>query len=100
MSLPLVISFMLLPHFNSNEQLTSFQESTPNEEVFEILELKCNACHKKKKSSPVFTLENMDREKLRINYQVFVKKRMPKGKKHLLTKEEETILNNWVKSKN
>ena len=40
----------------------------------------------------------MDSEKLRINYQVFVKKRMPKGKKHDLTTEERTLLLKWVKT--
>ncbi len=61
-----------------------------------VLQTKCNACHTKKKEV-VFTAKNMSSYARSIQYQVFVKKRMPKGKVKLTTAEKE-VLRKWIVS--
>lgn len=60
-----------------------------------VLQNKCNACHAKKKEV-VFTAQNMSSYARAIQYQVFVKKRMPKGKVKL-TQIEREKLENWLR---
>ena len=66
--------------------------------AFQILENKCNVCHHKRNKRRVFTLENMNTWVNDINKQVFVKKRMPKGKKIKLTSKEYQDLLTWISS--
>ncbi len=61
-----------------------------------VLETKCNVCHIKKNKRKIFTPYNMGRLAPKIHQQVFVKKRMPKGKNNKLSKEELIILKNWL----
>ncbi len=65
---------------------------------FQILENKCNVCHAKRNRRRLFTLENMNSWADDVYKQVFVKKRMPKGKKIKLTSEEYQNLLNWITS--
>ncbi|MFK8044156.1 MAG: hypothetical protein AB8B72_01575 [Crocinitomicaceae bacterium] len=78
----------------------TFEKSTNAQsdsiEVLKILENKCNICHQKKKKV-VFTFDNMSTYHLAIENQVFIKKRMPKGKDFKLTKAEEIVLLNWIR---
>lgn len=64
--------------------------------AFKILTTKCNVCHATKKRTDVFTLQNMDSLAADINKQVFIKKKMPKGRKVKLTNEESTALKAWI----
>ena len=64
--------------------------------AFKVLQLKCNTCHATKKRTDIFTLENMDSLASNIHKQVFVKKKMPKGKKVKLTEEESRLLKDWL----
>ncbi|WP_299336309.1 hypothetical protein [uncultured Psychroserpens sp.] len=64
--------------------------------AFQILENKCNVCHKKRNKRRVFTIENMNTWANDINKQVFIKKRMPKGKKIKLTSQEYQDLLTWI----
>ena len=64
--------------------------------AFQILENKCNVCHQKRNKRRVFTLENMNTWANDINKQVFIKKRMPKGKKIKLTSKEYQDLLTWI----
>ena len=64
--------------------------------AFQILQSKCNVCHEKKNPRRVFTLENMTNLALKINKQVFIKKRMPKGNDIRLTNEEYDVLKHWL----
>jgi len=73
-------------------------DPTPKEEAFEILKNKCNVCHVKENPSKVFTIDNMDRYNKRIKRQVFLFKRMPKGNKIKLSKEEKETLKHWIKT--
>jgi len=66
--------------------------------AFQILNNKCNVCHKKRNKRRVFTLENMNTWSNDINKQVFIKKRMPKGKKIKLTSQEYQDLLTWISS--
>ncbi|MFK7814536.1 MAG: hypothetical protein AB8B59_18715 [Maribacter sp.] len=64
--------------------------------AFTVLTNKCNVCHATKKKQDVFTLENMDSLASDINIQVFIKKKMPKGRKIKLTDEEQAALRAWL----
>lgn len=65
-------------------------------DAYEILKVKCNGCHQIKNPAWVFTLDNMTIFSEEINKQVFIKKRMPKGKEIKLTQEEYQRLRNWL----
>lgn len=64
-------------------------------EAFKILTEKCNKCHQKKKRLNIFTLENMDVFAPQIKHQIFVSKRMPKGRTKLTASELKT-LSDWL----
>lgn len=70
------------------------------EQAFEILDKKCNVCHRKQNPFKVFSLKNMNKHAPKIYQQVFVKRKMPKGDKIKLTTEEYQLLKNWLKSQN
>lgn len=88
-------SQFILP--DSDQQAQNELDST-KEKAFELLSQKCNVCHKTDNPSKVFTLDNMEGFSKKIKRQVFVFKRMPKGKDITLTKEEKQILKDWIKS--
>lgn len=64
--------------------------------AFKVLQIKCNSCHATKKRTDVFTWENMDSLATDIWKQVFVRKKMPKGRKINLTQGEATALQDWL----
>ncbi|SDL92603.1 hypothetical protein SAMN04488514_103406 [Kriegella aquimaris] len=76
-----------------NSNLTQKQ---PKDDALIILQTKCNFCHTLKKRTDIFTLENMDSLAVEINKQVFIKRKMPKGRKVALTPNEERTLKNWI----
>ncbi len=91
------ITFSTLGNINSSfEKLQKKTPTTVKERAFKILQTKCNVCHEKKNKRRVFTLDNMDKNKRRINWQVFRFKRMPKGDDIKLTKEEYSYLKEWI----
>ena len=69
------------------------------EQAFEVLETKCNVCHRRQNPFMVFKLNNMDKRAPRIYRAVFVQKRMPKGNDIRLTAEEYAALEQWLKTK-
>lgn len=69
-----------------------------NEKAFQILDNKCNVCHRKRNKRRVFTTQNMNTWTNDIYTQVFVKKRMPKGKTIKLTSNEYQELLTWISS--
>jgi len=69
-------------------------------DVFQLLDAKCNVCHRKKNPFRVFSLKNMERNAKRIHQQVFVYKRMPKGNSVKLTDEDYQLLKQWLKTQN
>ncbi len=68
----------------------------PKEKALQILKNKCNVCHSKRNRRRVFTLAKMDRWANDVYLQVFLKKRMPKGKKIKLTQQEYQDLLTWI----
>ncbi len=67
-------------------------------EAYSILDNKCNVCHRKRNRRRVFTKDNMNTWADDVYKQVFVKKRMPKGKDIKLTEEELQTLSTWINS--
>ena len=65
-------------------------------QAFEILETKCNICHKRQNPFMIFTMKNMDKRAEKINEQVIETRRMPKGDEIKLTTEEYSLLKNWL----
>lgn len=66
--------------------------------AFQILDNKCNVCHRRRNKRRIFTKENMDSYANDIYKQVFVKKRMPKGRKIKLSSNEYQELLTWISS--
>lgn len=64
--------------------------------AFSVLDSKCNFCHMTRKRLDHFTLDNMNGLVSKINEQVFVKNKMPKGKNNALTLEEKNSLLLWI----
>lgn len=68
------------------------------DEVFRILDSKCNTCHRRQNPFMVFKPGNMERRARKIYRMVFVEKRMPKGNEVKLTAREYESLENWLKT--
>lgn len=66
--------------------------------AFTILSNKFNICHLKRNKRRVFTIENMNPWAVDIYKQVFIKKRMPKGKQIALNSQEYKDLLTWITS--
>jgi uncharacterized membrane protein len=66
------------------------------QKAFKVLQNQCNICHRSQNPSMLFTLENMNGFAKKINRQVFVWKRMPKGNDNNLTTEEKETLKIWL----
>jgi len=102
-SLFLYITISLFISHNSDSSTQYYQPSASSEqglnakgEAYTVLNNKCNSCHKKKNRKRIFTLNNMDKMSKDIYKQVFIKKRMPKGKAAKLTQEEYRALLTWI----
>ncbi len=94
----MIISLFINVFINSIVAAPPVNHSYKKLKAFEVLEKKCNACHLKDKKNYFFTLDNMDGFAKKINKQVFIKKKMPKGVENNLTNKEEQILKTWVES--
>ena len=82
-----------------NERYTSgFLSQYPPEKVYQILDEKCNVCHRRKNKNRIFTKVNMNTWANDIYEQVYVKKRMPKGGKIKLSAQEYQELLSWISS--
>lgn len=64
-----------------------------------VLVQKCNFCHRTDNPGKVFTADNMETLAPRIYKQVFLKRRMPKGRDNKLSPEEEQLLKGWLATK-
>ncbi|WP_405416014.1 hypothetical protein [Maribacter sp. Asnod1-A12] len=92
-----ISNFIFIP--SSKElQVIGNQTKTVKKEAYLVLNTKCNFCHSVKKNRTIFSLENMDGLAKAIEFQVFTKKKMPKGRKNKLSSLEETQLLNWIKA--
>ena len=75
------------------------QSDTLKQAALEVLQTKCNFCHRKQNPFKVFSDKNMTKHASKIHKQVFVKQRMPKGDTKLTDSEYET-LKNWLSTQN
>ena len=94
--LELASSFILV---DESEQFLKGQFSHQDDirvKAFTVLQEKCNICHSTKKKADIFTLVNMDSLAPDIHKQVFVKRKMPKGRKVKLTEAETQHLKVWL----
>lgn len=64
--------------------------------AYQILVNKCNVCHRKQNKRRVFTQQNMVSWAKDIEKQVFIKKRMPRGRKITLSTQEYQTLKTWI----
>lgn len=78
------------------EPMYSIAKDSTQQRAFNILTNKCNVCHAKRNHRRVFTEENMNPWANDVYKQVFIKKRMPKGKKIKLTSKEYQDLLMWI----
>jgi len=76
----------------------TFQNEDVKGKALKVLETKCNVCHRSSNPRRVFTAVNVDKLAPKIQKQVFVKRRMPKGDDIKLTLAEEQILRRWLDS--
>ncbi len=74
------------------------KESSTKEKALEVLTHKCNICHSKYNKRKVFTEDTMNDWSNAVYTQVFIKKRMPKGKKTKLTNQDYQDLLTWISS--
>ena len=79
-------------------RLNKHSVSNVQRKAFLILQDKCNRCHVTQNPGKVFTLSNMNELSRKINRQVFVWKRMPKGNNIRLSAAEKADLKNWIDS--
>lgn len=94
-SLLLLFNLLILPGLRA--PLPAVKVSADSKEAaFQILKNKCNVCHRRQNPFKIFTLRNMDKNAVKINEQVFVKRRMPKGDKIRLTEAEYRTLKTWL----
>ncbi|WP_461304235.1 hypothetical protein [Aureisphaera sp.] len=93
------------PEVMTNSYISSVNVATSIEDpiktsAFQVLSKKCNVCHSKRNRRWVFSEENMNPRATDVYKQVFVKKRMPKGKGNKLSSEENQILLTWISTLN
>ena len=82
------------------KELAYSTHSAAKTKAFKILQKKCNVCHISRNRKKVFELDNMDALAPKIYTQVFIKKRMPKGNKIILTNQESIAIKQWLDSIN
>jgi len=66
--------------------------------AFEVLNTKCNVCHRKQNPFMVFNERNMVKRANKIYQQVYLEKRMPKGNETKLNPQESITLKKWLKT--
>ena len=106
-ALVIILIIFIVKTVFANEFNTSILSQTDltegeklKKEALQILELKCNVCHKKQNPFMVFKEKNMEKRAPKINQVVFIERRMPKGDEIKLSKKEYTQLKNWLASLN
>ena len=70
------------------------------QEALEILEQKCNTCHRKQNPFMIFKAKNMEKRAPKIYEQVFRTRRMPKGNENPLSAEQYRALKTWLLTQN
>ncbi|MEQ8910183.1 MAG: hypothetical protein RIC95_13380 [Vicingaceae bacterium] len=95
-------SLMVFTVFDTKGAITENHDSLNDHDenlkkaAMQILELKCNVCHKKQNPFMVFKEKNMAKRAKKINQMVFIERRMPKGNEIKLTASEYDKLKEWL----
>lgn len=86
------------PPEGANEHLPmlSTSEKTLKKQAFEILDTKCNVCHRKQNPFMIFKEKNISKRAKKIYQMVYIERKMPKGNDIRLTNEEYTTLEKWL----
>jgi uncharacterized membrane protein len=95
--------FLIVLLLSSSTSLLSASARLPHDDAKQaaltVLEQKCNVCHRSANPGKVFTIDNMEGLAPKIYKQVFVKRRMPRGRNIRLTTAESQALKTWVEMK-
>ena len=81
-------------------EMTHISDEELKHSAFQILDTKCNVCHRKENPFMLFKESNMTKKAKKIYQVVFIEQRMPKGKDILLTKHEYLTLKKWLNTQN
>lgn len=97
------IVFNLLLTLSKDEERSMLRQHVVNDsaarfklEAFAVLQNSCNVCHEQRNRNAVFSLNNMNAWGAKINEQVFIKQRMPKGNAVVLTLTDKAKLKKWI----
>lgn len=96
MSVILIIGLIAIFKPTEEVEKNNLPVFVEQQQAFVVLANKCNVCHRTQNPNRVFTLDNMNGLAKKINRQVFVWKRMPKGNKIKLNTKEKLALKNWI----
>lgn len=94
--------FTLISTFNITKGAAqkNHTPSTSNDKLkkaaLEVLDTKCNACHRKQNPFMVFKEKNISKRAKRIYKAVFIELKMPKGNKTHMTDKEYAALEKWL----
>lgn len=93
-----VMVYLSFSFTNKHISFSPYQETGPQikQKAFKVLDENCNECHAKKKPTYYFTLKNMEGFAADINTQVFIKEKMPKGRKNVLLEKDKETLKTWL----
>lgn len=95
----ILFSFYYLADPPASAQIPTLSGAeTLKTQAYQVLDSKCNVCHRKQNPFMIFSPKNMDRRASKIYEQVIVKNRMPKGNEIKLTSEEYSLLKNWLET--
>lgn len=88
----------LAQNYMPAEPMYTVLKDPTKQRALSILSNKCNASHAKRNRRRVFTEDNMNDWSNDVYKKVFIKKRLPKGKKIKLTSQEYQDLLTWIGS--
>lgn len=94
----LTCSFRPQPKEKKSQATASREDNNVKVKALNILEAKCNSCHRVQNPQRVFTQDNMDGYAGNIYRQVFVWHRMPKNNATALNNEEQESLKRWLRN--
>lgn len=93
----IVVVIIILTSFRNRSKAQYNPVDHPlKEEVYTILDMKCNGCHRKQNPFMVFKEKNMDKRAAKIYQAVFLDRRMPKDNATTLSSEEYEKLKRWL----
>lgn len=101
--LPTLLCLLVTCHASGQRTQVYSERNTRDDDVargqaLDILQQRCNTCHRNDNPRKVFTGANMEKNAGDIYRQVFLYRRMPKNAPASLTAAEKAILERWLSS--